>query len=164
MKDSAYEAWLLDVSGSMQGDRFKLLREYVGKLSQDAGVVRLITFATEVSAIKSIEGLDGIVPNGGTNLHLALDHAAGLMCGKVVVFTDGEPSDEAACFASASNIPGVVHAIFCGDTDDRDAKRFCEKLSRDNGGQFVSKDILKGETLLCGEVREMLALPSPIVL
>jgi Mg-chelatase subunit ChlD len=164
MTDSAYEVWLLDVSGSMGGARIKLLREAVRKLRVDAPHVRLVGFGTTVVPIASMEELDAITPNGGTNLHLALDHAAELMCGKVIVFTDGEPADDEACFAAAGKIPGVVDTIFCGDEDDKDARRFCDRLARDNGGRFVAKDIMKGETLLCSEVRGLLGLPAPTAL
>ena len=160
----AFEMWLLDVSGSMQGRRIELLRDAVKKFKASAPHVKLVTFATEISVLGSLEDLDGISCYGGTNLHLALEHAAAEMCGRVVIFTDGEPADEAACLAAAANVPGIVNAMFCGDTDDRDAKQFLERLSRDNGGSFVSKDILKGETLLCNEVRTLLALPAPISL
>jgi uncharacterized protein YegL len=159
-----YEMWLLDVSGSMAGERIRLLREAVKKFKASAPHVKLVTFATEVGTLGSLAELDSIVCYGGTNLHLALEHAAREMCGNVTVFTDGEPADEVSCYAAAAQIPGVVNALFCGDTDDRDAKKFCEKLSRDNGGSFVFKDILKGETLLCNEVRTLLALPAPIAL
>lgn len=164
MSQSVFEMWLLDVSGSMAGKRFDLLREAVKVHRASAPHVRLITFATDIRAIESTEEFDKIICNGGTNLHLALEYAAEMMCGKVVVYTDGEPHDEKLCFEAATKVPGVVDTIFCGDSDDREAKRFCDKLSRDNGGKFVFRDILKGETLLCKEVRELLSLPSPIAL
>jgi uncharacterized protein YegL len=159
-----FEMWLLDASGSMQGKRFDLLRAAVKQFKATAPHVKLVTFATEITVIDSLDTLDGIHPDGGTNLHLALEHAAGEMCGRVIVFTDGEPADEDACFVAASNVPGIVSTIFCGDEHDRDAIRFCDKLSRDNGGQFVARDVLKNESLLCGEVRNVLALPSSLAL
>jgi hypothetical protein len=162
MHDSAFECWLLDCSGSMRGQRIELLRKAVALYHMTAPHVRLITFATEITEVKSLEDLGE--PHGGTNLHLALARAAELMVGKCVVFTDGEPSSEDYCFEAASRIPGVVDTIFCGDTDDRIAKAFCDKLARDNGGQFVAKDILKGQSLICGEVRELLGLPAPVAL
>lgn len=164
MTDSAHEIWLLDISGSMGGTRIKLLREAVKKYKADAPHVRLAGFANGVVPINSLNELDAITPNGGTNLHLALEHAAELMCGKVIVFTDGEPADEEACYIAASKVPGVVDTIFCGDQDDREARRFCDRLARDNGGQFVAKDIMKGQSLLCAEVRSILGLPAPIAL
>lgn len=159
---TCFEVWLLDVSGSMRGERFRLLKEAVRSFNQAGKNIDLVTFATEIKVIESFDQLDKITPGGGTNLHLALEHAARLMAGRVVVFTDGEPSDEAACFKAAVEIPGVIDAIFCGDVDDRNAKKFCDRLSRDNGGKFVAKDILQGESLLCSEVRDLLGLPAPI--
>lgn len=164
MDDQILELWLLDISGSMQGKRFDLLKAAVKQWKASAPHVKLLGFGTELDHIGSIEELDRVVCHGGTNLHLGLEYAAEKMCGRVIVFTDGEPHDEAACFDAAANVPGVVSAVFCGDTGDRDAIRFCEKLSRDNGGQSVTKDVLKGETLLCGEVQDLLGLPAPTAL
>lgn len=162
MTDTALEAWLLDVSGSMRGQRIELLRKAVAQYHASSPHVRLIAFATEIQEIKSLEDIGE--PRGGTNLHLALRRAAELMVGKCVVFTDGEPADEQRCYEAASRIPGIVDTLFCGDTDDRAAKTFCDKLARDNGGSFVAKDILKGQSLICGEVRELLGLPAPVAL
>ncbi len=162
VNDSASQVWLLDTSGSMKGRRIELLASAVKSYQQSTGGVRLIAFATEIRDPIAIEDLG--VPHGGTNLHLALQRAAELMAGKTVVFTDGEPAEPDLCFAAASRIPGVVDCVFCGDSDDREAIKFCDKLARDNGGQHISKDILRGQSLICGEVRELLGLPSPIAL
>lgn len=162
--DTVSEMWLLDVSGSMHGKRIELLRVQVKKLLASAPHAHLIPFNTVVLPRAMPDDLDAIRPDGGTELHLALDHAAERMVGQTIVFTDGEPSDQAACFDAAGRIPGIVHVIFCGDEGDREAIRFCEKLSRDNGGRTVSRDILRGETLLCAEVRSLLSLPAPVAL
>ncbi len=81
-----------------------------------------------------------------------------------MVFSDGCPNDEAAAFLSAAALPGIVETIFFGDDGDTHAKAFMEKLARDNGGRWLFKDILKGETLLGQDVRELLGLPAPIAL
>lgn len=161
-QDSASEVWLLDTSGSMHGKRIELLKSAVKTYRQSSPHVRLIAFATEVREVQSTEDIGEV--GGGTNLHRALERAAALMCGKCVVFTDGEPADKDACFKAASEIPGVVDCVFCGDADDREAIRFCDRLARENGGQHVAKDILKGQSLICGEVRQLLGLPAPIAL
>lgn len=158
------EVWLLDVSGSMHGKKIEDLRKYVRDLIKKSPHVRLVPFNTFVLPVMSIDDLDSVKPDGGTELHLALDFAAEKMCGQVVVFTDGEPSDQAACFEAADRVPGVIHVIYCGDPDCKDAVRFCEKLSRNNGGGFVAKDIARGESLLCSEVRSLLSLPAPVAL
>ena len=159
---TAFAVWLIDRSGSMVGERWKILCEAVRKYQEDCKNARLVAFATEVCEVKSLAEIRSQA--GCTNLHLALDYAASLMAAHVVVFTDGEPSDMEACFRAAVQIPGVVNATFCGDHDDRTAINFCEKLSRDNGGKCVSKDILRGESLICSEVRDLLGLPSPLEL
>jgi hypothetical protein len=156
-------AWLLDVSGSMLGRRIAELKRQAGQLRQQVPFARLVSFATEVREVESLDKLPE--PDGGTNLHLALAHAAKLSVAECVVFTDGHPADADACFAEAARIPGVVHCIFCGDPEDRDARdaiEFCRKLSQTNGGGFVQKDIAHGQSLLCGEVRDLLGLPAPI--
>lgn len=158
------EVWLLDVSGSMRGKSIELMRKYVRELHKGSPHVRLVPFNTFVLPVMTVDALDSIKPDGGTELHLALDFAAEKMVGQTVVFTDGEPSDQDACFKAADKVPGVIHVIHCGESEDRDAIRFCEKLSRRNGGSFVSKDIRRGETLLCAEVRSLLALPAPVAL
>lgn len=164
VSDTVAEMWLLDISGSMHGKRIEVLREQLKRLLGKAPHAHLIPFNTTVLPRAMPQDIDLIRPDGGTNLHLALDHAASKMVGQTVVFTDGEPSDQAACFEAAEKIPGIVHVIFCGDEGDKEAIRFCEKLSRDNGGRSILKDILKGETLLCAEVRSLLALPVPVAL
>lgn len=162
MFDSASEVWLIDVSGSMHGKRIELLKSAVKLYRQSSPHVRMITFSTEVREVASVEDIGE--PNGGTNLHLAIERAAELMAGKCVIFSDGEPADKDACFAAASKVPGVVDAVFCGDSGDTEAAKFLDRLSRDNGGAFVKKDVLKGQALICGEVRDLLGLPSPIAL
>jgi hypothetical protein len=162
MSDTAQEVWLLDTSGSMRGKRIALLSQAVNTYRANSPHVRLIGFSTEVRDLASTEDIGD--PHGGTNLHLALERAAELMCGKCVVFTDGKPFDQEACFRAATKVPGVINTVFCGDTDDKEASQFCDKLARDNGGQHVAKDVLKGASLICGEVRELLGLPAPIAL
>lgn len=158
------EMWLLDVSGSMHGERIEILKGQVRRLHERAPHAHLIPFSTVVLPRVLLQDIDAIRPDGGTSLHLALEYAAEKMVGQTVVFTDGEPSDQAACLKAAEKIPGIVHVIFCGDTGEKAAIKFCEKLSRNNGGQSIFKDILKGETLLCSEVYSLLALPSPVAL
>ncbi len=161
--DTAYMVWLLDVSGSMVGPRIAELKRMTTVYQKDVPYARLILFATTIEEVVSLDNIPE--PHGGTNLHLALDRAAELMAGKTMVFTDGEPADAEACFVAAARIPGVVEVFFCGDKGDREAIKFCEKLSRDNGGGgVVVKDVEKGQSLICDEVRECLGLPAPIAL
>lgn len=164
MSTGIMEMWLLDTSGSMHGERFRLLREAVTQYKRSSEHAQLVVFNTDYRVIKSVSDLAEIVPMGGTDLHLALEYAAQQYCGQVVVFTDGEPSNAEACYEAAQKIPGVVSAIFCGDQDDHEAKTFCDRLSRNNGGRFVSRDILSGQSLICSEVRELLGLPAPTAL
>jgi hypothetical protein len=162
MHDSAAEVWLLDTSGSMQGARIRLLTEAVAKYRRQATGIRLFAFSDEVRELRSVEDIGE--PEGGTHLHLAIERAAALMAGRVVIFTDGEPSDSDACFAAAAKLPGTVDTVYCGDEGDRDARAFCAKLARDNGGRTATRDILKGQSLECGEVRDLLGLPAPTAL
>ncbi len=158
------DLWLLDVSGSMRGQRFEILKEAVLRHAKTVPNVKLLAFSTGICPIKNLDELDRIIPDGGTNLHLALDYAAQNMAANIVVFTDGEPFDAEMCYESASKIPGVVHAIFCGHYDDAAAIEFCERLSGDNGGQTVVKDVLNGQSLLGNDIKELLGLPRPVAL
>jgi predicted metal-dependent peptidase len=164
VSDTVAEMWLLDISGSMHGERIEILREQLKRLLEKAPHAHLIPFNTTVLPRAMVQDIDAIRPDGGTELHAALEYAASKMVGQTVVFTDGEPSNRDACFEAAEKIPGVVHVIFCGDKDDKEAIRFCEKLSRNNGGEAILKDVAKGETLLCAEVRSLLSLPAPVAL
>jgi hypothetical protein len=161
---NAYEVWLLDLSGSMIGQRIQDLRAASRRFEKEGSRPTLIGFATELIPIEDLDHLDRIEPNGGTALHLALRKAAELMAGKVMVFTDGCPNDATMCFAAATHIPGIIDCVFCGDKDDRSAIEFCEKLSRDNGGLSVTRDVRNGQSILCNEVRSLLGLPAPISL
>lgn len=164
IEDTIAELWLLDVSTSMSGTRIRKLCQAVHAFHQTTPHVHLVAFSTDLQPLKSIKDLDNIIPWGGTNLHLGLEYAAEKMAGRVIVFTDGEPNDEEECFRVANFVPGIISCVFCGDDSDNKAKRFCEKLSRDNGGEFVSRDIAKGYSLLDSQVREVLGLPAPIAL
>jgi hypothetical protein len=146
----------------MCGQRIDRLKDAVRLYREQSPHVRLVAFDTGFRTIGDVSEIG--LPAGGTNLHLALDYAASVSAGKVVVFTDGEPTDEAACFEAASRIPGVVNAIFCGDGGDDGGRRFCDRLARDNGGQSVAKDIAKGQAMICDEVADLLGLPAPIAL
>lgn len=158
------DLWLLDVSGSMRGQRFEILKEAVLRHAETVPNVKLLAFSTTIYPLKSLAELDRIIPNGGTNLHLALDYAAQNMAASVIVFTDGEPNDAEMCYEAAAKIPGIVHTIFCGHYDDAAAIEFCERLSGDNGGRTVVKDVLNGQSLLGTDIKELLGLPSPLAL
>ncbi len=159
---TAYMVFLLDVSGSMQGKRISKLAEAVRAYLRELEGVKLLCFASDVTEIASLDALPD--PHGGTELHLALDRALEFAPGKVVVFSDGEPSDQDACLASAARLPGVVDTIFCGSENDMEAIRFMERLARDNGGSSIVRDIAKNQSLMGPEVRKLLGLPAPIAL
>ena len=159
---SASEIWLVDVSSSMTGERYRRMTEALRALHAGSPHVKLIAFSTGVEEVASPDRLPQ--PSGGTALHLGLDVAMQHFPGKVVVWSDGCPNDTDAALASAANLPGIVDTLFFGDEGDAQAKQFMEKLARNNGGRWVFKDILKNQSLLCQEVRELLGLPAPIAL
>jgi Mg-chelatase subunit ChlD len=159
---SAHEIWLLDTSASMRGDRYDRLKAQLQTLWEAADRVTLIAFATERHPIVSPADLPEA--GGGTLLAEALESCAEYSPGRVVVWSDGEPKDEEAAIAAARLLPGVVDTIFFGDSGDKAAIRFMDRLACDNGGKSVKKDILAGETLLGSDVRTLLGLPAPIAL
>jgi len=163
IEETVCDAWLLDVSGSMIGVGIQELRKMTAAYRPRMPTARLVLFATELEEISSLEEIPEH-PCGGTNLHLALEWAALRMAGNVAIFSDGEPSDAEACFQWAAKIPGTINGIFCGDEKDREGIRFLEKLSRIGGGKSVVRDVRKGQSLVCPEVRELLGLPAPIAL
>jgi hypothetical protein len=157
---SASEIWLIDSSASMAGERYRRLREQLATLHAAAPHVKLIVFSTAPRAVEGVDRLPS--PGGSTALHLALELAQADSPGKDVVWSDGEPDDEDAALGTAASLPGVVDTLFFGDEGDHGARRFMERLARDNGGRWIFKDILKNDTLLSGDVRELLGLPAPI--
>jgi uncharacterized protein YegL len=108
--------WLLDISGSMSGDRLdnakSSLIEQV-KMIPDGSVVSLITFETEIQDIiinrtvdenarkEIIEKIKAITDRGTTSLHAALKRAIELLRSykgdikvkKIILISDGDPTD-----------------------------------------------------------------------
>jgi hypothetical protein len=157
---SASEIWLVDTSSSMAGERYRRMAEALRTHHAASPRVKLIAFSTTPTPIEGPEALP--LAGGGTALHLALQLAMADFPGKVVVWSDGRPDDEDAALLAAAELPGVVDSLYFGDEGDDVAKRFLEKLARNNGGRWVFKDILRGDTLLGGDVRDLLELPAPI--
>jgi hypothetical protein len=162
-RDTASDVWLIDVSGSMVGRRRGLLVQglaYYHDIFQRSGThARFLAFNTILREIPD----PGRLPSsdGGTYLHLALERAADLCAAQVIVFTDGEPYDAEACFQAARRIPGVISCVFCGDTEDSEGLVFCRKLGKLGGGFTIARDLARGQSLICGEVRDLLGLPAP---
>lgn len=110
-----FGVWLLDVSGSMSGDRIKKAKESLIKQveqlpaetnfnlllfqSQVKTVIRNETITTKTRQ-KIIELIDGISASGGTALYGALKEGIkmvrnykGPLTKKIILITDGEPGD-----------------------------------------------------------------------
>lgn len=158
---SASEIWLIDVSGSMSGRRWDRLKKDLTKLYPATGVT-LIAFSTGIEPFDHPDQLPNA--HGSTDLAGALTACLEYMPGKVVVWSDGQPDDDADAFKAAACLPGMIDTLFFGDEKDREAIQFMEKLARTNGGRWVAKDILKGESLLTSDVKDLLGLPSPITM
>jgi hypothetical protein len=121
---------------------------------------RLFAFESTVTEIESPEQLP--VPQGGTALHLALERAAELCPGEVVVISDGAPNDAEAALAAARKLPGVVQAIFVGDeVRNREAVQFMTRLARENGGRVITRRL--SDPAFESSVRAVLGLPAPVV-
>jgi uncharacterized protein YegL len=110
-----YGVWLLDNSGSMDGDRIEKAKQSLCKQVEslpDGTIFNLVTFESEVKDIiknetisdktqsKIVGYIKKIEAMGGTALYHALEHAIKMvrnaprnMPRKIILITDGEPGD-----------------------------------------------------------------------
>lgn len=128
---------LLDISGSMAGNRIERLRELVTKFPG----VRRFVFSYDCTELPQT----AVVPDveGGTSMHTAFAQLK--MCGieHCVMITDGEPDDPKLALAASEGL--VVDVIFVGEDPAPD---FLAELAKKRGGKYgnVSLDDLKAIT------------------
>lgn len=154
---------LADTSASMDGPRFRKLKDALRSIWPEISKAVLIEFNTLVQQLSSPEELRDTT--GGTDLAGALQAAARLMPSKVIVISDGEPDSAPAALQAAELIPGTIDVIFVGDEGNRIAINFMRQLSALGGGQTIVRDIEKSaQELLAPELRNLLSLEGPIAL
>lgn len=152
---------LADVSGSMADpiedgrQKIAVLQEALDAVRPDWPQARLVAFS---AVAKPCSG-QLPKPGGGTALHLALDAAARLSPVRTLVISDGQPDDEAAAFAAATRLGGLIDTLYVGPDSDRAAIRFMATLARRSGGRSMTRDIARNPEALTGAIRA-LALPD----
>lgn len=148
-----------DVSTSMDewaGQRRKIdiLREALKNIPP---AIRIIAFS---SIAQDVTGHPLPPPSGSTALHLALDQAAALDPGHVLVISDGHPDDPAAALRAADQMPGVqIDVIYCGPDHDHRGMAFMRRLAR-GGGQVHRRSMVREPARITQTVRATLALPA----
>jgi hypothetical protein len=156
---------LLDVSSSMDNPaggrrRIDRLAEVLRQVLPHAPNARLLAFSDRVEVIEDPEHLPE--PNGGTRLDAALMHAATLRPKRLVVISDGEPSDAPAALRAAHALTCTIDAFHVGDEDNRAAFAFMRALTKCGRGlgRAAVAD-LTDPTRLVHELRQALLLAGP---
>jgi uncharacterized protein YegL len=151
---------LADCSGSMTGEPIRQLREKLGRIWPSLHGARLFAFESVAAEVESPDRLPDH-PGGSTALHLALERAAELHPGEVIVISDGAPDDAEAALAAARKLPGTVQAIFVGDeVRNREAVEFMTRLARENGGRVITRRL--SDPAFEVTMRRLMGLPSPV--
>lgn len=153
---------LADVSGSMRGEKIRLLTEALTRLWPGLPKAALISFSAFPTRIHGPEALP--VPHGSTNLAGALELATTLHPAKVIVISDGRPDDEEGALAAADQIPGMIDVLYVGDDDNTEAIAFMKSLAMAGGGECVCNDIAKTRLALAAPISALLGLPAPMAL
>jgi hypothetical protein len=121
---------------------------------------RLLAFSDRIEVVEDPEHLPE--PNGGTHLHAALMHAATMRPKRLVVISDGEPSDAPAALRAARALTCTIDAFFVGNEDDREAVAFMRALAKCGRGlgRAAVAD-LTDPARLTNELRRVLLLAGP---
>ena len=101
-------------------------------------------------------------PSGSTDMKGALRLAGTVWPSEVIVISDGLPDDPEGTLQVAAQLPGTISVLFVGDDGDLRGAEFMRRLARVGGGVMVHRDLAKNLSI-GGEMRAMLALPSPPV-
>jgi len=123
---------LADVSRSM-GERAAGRRKIDALRESLSGVdATVIAFSDRLTELPP--GAAAPEPDGGTALHLALDHAACLGATHVLVISDGHPDDPGAALRAADRLRARIDVIYCGPDRDVEGIEFMRRLARGGGG------------------------------
>lgn len=135
---------VLDVSGSMYGDRIENLRKAVKQIPYDN--IKWIAFSGDVYKDSNGKTLfdktDAIPnPNGGTELLKAFSHIKeenlAHAYDKIILISDGEPFSPESCLAEAPTLGVPVDTIFIGGSS-----QFMQDLAALTGGTYLVPDNL----------------------
>jgi hypothetical protein len=164
VKSDAFPVILIDCSGSMDlpvGDRRRidLLADILCQVLPATPDARLVAFNDTVSPVASADRLPE--PDGGTNLHRAFEHIAPWRPRRVVLISDGEPSDRAAALRAARMLGCPIDCFHAGPENDRAAIAFLRNLALSGHGVGrVTVADLRDPTKLVGELRLLLTGPG----
>ena len=125
--------WLLDISGSMKGEKIWQLIETVEYLLPKYPNVKLYSFESRVNAITE-DRVPHLIAGGGTHMLEALSVAWACNADGILLVTDGDPTDSPKGYILEeaqrhSQIP--IHTIGIGERYD---KEFLDALSDATGG------------------------------
>ena len=131
-------ALLLDVSGSMSGQPISDLKKAVEDLKQQNSNLRWVAFSSNADLD---EDVSYIIPDasGGTNLSAGIDKviesqkAGKLVFDKLVLVSDGEPSDPQGCLNKAKLLGRPVDVIFIGNQGSA-GEDFMKRMASETGG------------------------------
>lgn len=129
---------LADISSSMlerdvEGhSRYELLCQALKSLTG----ARLIAFNDQVELCDQLPR-----PSGGTLLEPAIVMACEFQPVRTVIISDGEPWDPDQSKEAIKNLTGRVDVIYCGASDNKEARSFLKSLaSKVNGGYYETGD------------------------
>jgi hypothetical protein len=154
---------LLDASGSMDlpvGDRRRIdiLADILRQVLPATPDARLVAFSDSVVPVASADRLPE--PGGGTRLDRAFEHIAPWRPRRVILVSDGEPSDRAAALRAARMLGCPIDAFHAGPEDDRGAIAFLRNLCLcGHGVGRATVADLRYPAKLAGELRLLLAGP-----
>jgi hypothetical protein len=131
-------ALLLDVSGSMSGQPISDLKKAVADLKQQNSNLRWVAFSS--NAVLD-EEVNYIIPDasGGTDLNAGIDKviesqkAGKLVFDKLVMVSDGQPSDPQGCLNKAKLLGRPVDVIFIGNQGSP-GEDFMKLMASETGG------------------------------
>jgi hypothetical protein len=123
---------LLDTSGSMSEPvgsrrRIDVLADILRQVLPATPGARLIAFSSIPHEIES--GAPLPEPGGGTDLAAALNYAGRFHPNRVVVISDGEPTDADAALAAARALGCPIGTYYAGDEKNHAATSFLRMLA-----------------------------------
>jgi uncharacterized protein YegL len=137
--------WLLDVSGSMSGDKIWQLIDTVEYLLPKYPNVKMYKFASEVRAIAE-DAIPHLVASGSTHMCEALETAWNAGADAIVLVTDGDPTDapKGRIIGEArlhSHIP--IHTIGIGEHFSREFLEELSAVTNGNAAQCGTEELLQ---------------------
>lgn len=149
----------LDISASMaevvgQSRKIDLLRQALDRTLAPGEIA--IAFHSIINVLPTLQLIPE--PQGGTAMHLAIEHGCTLRPKHSLVVSDGLPDDEKQALSAAKRMTGTISTLYIGPDSNQKAIEFMRKLARLGCGQAQACDLNKGVGLLRESIK--LLLPS----